>query len=269
MTGCGGFSRHRRDGDQIIKLLDLVHPACERVAAAAQGGGRVGMQRYLDVLRAHAIALPPDLMVISENPLAVRHRWIEGPTLADLAARHPRRFVVAVARVTQWVHILGSTDARIDTNLANFCLAPGGPVLVDVLPPLRPSCMPAPPYTLFETLFCALCFDTEVILDALIGYAARTLLGADPPPQVRHALAELSRLLRPSLATSPVGGFPASWFRVRARLALGALDGEVPTAALHDFFATTSVLAFQQLDELHRKRHRDRVDKLIAILDLA
>lgn len=269
MTGCGGFSRHRRDGDQVIKLLDVPDPAAERVAAAAREGGRAGLQSYLDVLRAHDVALPPDLMVISENPLAVRHRWIEGPTLADLAVQHPQQFVAAVGRVARWVRATGSTDARIDTNLVNFCLTASGPVLVDVLPPLRPSCMPAPPYTLFETLFCALCFDTEVILDALIGYAARTLLRADPPPQARHALAELGRLLHPSPATGRVGEFPAGWFRARVRLALGALDGEVPTSALHDFFAATSVLAFQQLDEVHREHRLHRVEGLIAILDLA
>lgn len=268
MTGCGGFSRHRRNGDQVIKLLDVTDSACERVAAAAREGGRASTQRYLDVLRAHDVALPPDLMVISENPLAVRHRWIEGPTLANLAEQHPQQFVAAVARITQWVRALSDTDARIDTNLANFCLIADDPVLVDVLPPLRPSYMPAPPYTLFETLFCALCFDTDVILDALIGYAARALLRADPPPQARHALAELGHALRPSLGAGPLSGFPAGWFRARAHLALSALDGGFPTPVLHDFFAATSVLTFRQLDEVHRERRLDRVDVLMTSLGL-
>lgn len=263
-----GFSRHRCDGDHVIKLLDMVNPACERVALAAPEAGWAGMQRYLDVLRAHDVALPPDLLVISEDPLAVRHRWIEGPTLADLAAQHPQHFIAAVAQVAQWVRALASTDARIDTNLANVCLTLDGPVLVDVLPPLRRSCMPPPPYTLFETLFCALCFDTEVILDALVGYAARALLRADPPPQARRAFAELGRALRPSLATNPVDRFPAGWFAARARLALRSLDGEISTSALHDFFAATSVLAFRQLDEIHRERRLIRVDELITSLGL-
>lgn len=263
-----GFSRHRRDGDQVIKVLDMVNPACERVAVAARQAGWAGMQQYLDVLRAHDVALPPDLLAISEDPLAVRHRWIDGPTLADLAAQHSRHFVAAVARVARWVRALTGTDARIDTNLANVCLTSGGPVLVDVLPPLRPSCMPSPPYTLFETLICALCFDTEVILDALVGYAARALLRADPPPQARRAFAELGWVLRPSLATDPVGRFPAGWFGARARLGLGALDGEILTSAVHDFFAATSVLAFRQLDEVHRERRLTRVDGLITNLGL-
>lgn len=269
MTHSGSFSRHRHDGEQVIKMLNMVHPACERLATAAEDRGWPGLRRYLDVLRAYEVALPPDLMVISENPLTVRHRWIESPTLTNLAVQHPQHFVAAVARVAQWVRILGGTDARIDTNLANICLTPGGPVLVDVLPPLRPSWMPAPPHTLFETLFYALCFDTEIILDALIGYAARTLLRADPPTQARHALAELGHGLRPSLAAGPVGAFPAGWFRARARLALRALDGELPIPALHEFFATTSVLAFRQLNEVHRKRRLDRVEVLMTSLDLA
>ncbi|MGH3585534.1 MAG: hypothetical protein ACRDRY_12225 [Pseudonocardiaceae bacterium] len=269
MTGPPGFSGHHRDGDHVVKLLDVPEPASERVAAAAQEGGRTGMQRYLDLLRAHEVTLPPDLNVISDSPLAVRHRWIDGPTLADLAVQHPHQFVAAVAQVAHWVRAVGNTDARIDTNLANFCLTAGGPVLVDVLPPLRLSYLPAPPHTLFETLFCALCFDTEVTLDALIGYAARALLRADPPPQARHALAELGRDLRPSLATNPVGGFPAGWFRARARLALATLTGEVPTPVLHDFFAATSVLAFHELDEVHRELRLHTVDGLITTLDLA
>lgn len=268
MTASGGFSRRCREGDQVIKLLAAQHPSTERVVASAVASGRAGMERYLDVLRAHGVALPQELMVISDVPLAVRHRWVEGSTLPELAARSPGDFVASIAQVAAWVHMVSSTDARIDTNLANFCLTGDDLVLVDVLPPLRPSCAPAPPYTLFETLFCVLCFDTEVILDALIGYAARTMLRADPSQQVRHALAELSRVLRPSLVTGQVAGFPASWFRARACLALGALDGEVPTAVLYDFFADTSVLAFRQLDEIHRQRHLHKVDELIATLDL-
>lgn len=264
-----GFSRHRRDGDQIIKLLDMVDPVCARVSAVAQDGGRADLLGYLDVLRAHDVVLPPDLVVISEDPLAVRHRWIEGPTLADLAGRDPHRFVAAVGLVAQWVRAVASTGVRIDTNLANFCVSEGGLTLVDVLPPLRLSRTPAPPYTLFEMLFCALCFDTEVILDALTGYAARALLRADSPPQAHHALAELGWVLRPSLAADPIGGFPGGWFRARARLGLGALDGEFPISAVHDFFAATSVLGFRQLDEAQGERHLHRVVDLLAHLDLA
>lgn len=269
MTHSVSFTNHRRDGDQVVKMLTTLHPAYERLATVARDKGRSGLQHYLDVLRAYEVALPTDLIVVSENPPTVRHGWIEGPTLAELAVQQPQHFVAAIARVARWVHVLGSTDARIDTNLANFCLTPGGPVLVDVLPPLRPSWMPAPPHTLFETLFYALCFDTEIILDALIGYAARALLRADPPTQARRALADLGRGVRLSLTVSTTGAFPACWFRARARLALRALDGELPIAVLHDFFATTSVLAFRQLDEVRRKRRLDRVAALKTSLGLA
>jgi hypothetical protein len=41
-------------------------------------------------------------------------------------------------------------------------------------------------------------------------------------------------------------------------MALRALDGEIHTSALHDFFAATSVLAFRQLDEIHRETSSDQ-----------
>ncbi len=68
-----GFSRYRRDGDQVIKLLDMVHPVCERVAAAARDGGRPGLRRYLEILRAHDVALSSDLMVLSGESAGWAH----------------------------------------------------------------------------------------------------------------------------------------------------------------------------------------------------
>ncbi len=66
--------------------------------------------------RGDHLAGPPRAVVLihpGRDPLA-GGCWIDGPTLANLAGQHPQRFVAAIARVAQWVHALGSTDARID-----------------------------------------------------------------------------------------------------------------------------------------------------------
>jgi hypothetical protein len=175
MIDHGDFAAHRRDGDDVIKVLHGQHPAGARFVAAAQNVGVTGMTTYLSTLRTAGVTLPPHLSVVSLRPLAVRHRWVTGPVLLDCASADPSRFIDAVIEIAQWVRVLDATDARLDTNLANFCLAEDRVVLLDVLPPLIPSVRPEQA-NLFEALFTALCFDSRVILDALIGYAARALL---------------------------------------------------------------------------------------------
>lgn len=184
MNDQGDFAAHHRDGEHVIKVLDVQHPAGARFVAAALGAGRAGMETYLATLRAAGVALPPDLEVVSTEPMAIRHRWVTGPVLLDHACVDPSRFVGAVAEIAGWVDALADTDARLDTNLANFCLADERTVLVDVLPPLIPSRRPEPS-NLFEVLFTALCFDTAMIRDALIGYAARALLRTSPEMAAR------------------------------------------------------------------------------------
>lgn len=265
MTGQGEFAAHHRDGDHVIKVLDAQHPAGARFVTAAQSVGETGMDTYLSALRAAGVTLPPDLAVVSVEPLAVRHRWVTGPVLLDCASGDLRRFVGAVAEIAQWVNVLAGTDARLDTNLANFCLADGQLVLVDVLPPLIPSVGPEPA-NLFEVLFTALCFDTPVIHDALIGYAARALLRSTVGV-ARHRDA-LASLVRPA-AAEPIGAsFPASWFRARAALALRALAGQLAPDVAHEFFALTSVQVFRQLPEAHRARRIQLVDQAMKELAL-
>ncbi len=217
MTNQGDFAAHHRDDDHVIKVLDARHPAGARFVTAALAAGRTGMDTYLSTLRAADVILPPDLAVVSVEPLAVRHRWVTGPVLLDYASVDPSSFVGAVAEIARWVHVLGDTDARLDTNLANFCLADGQVVLVDVLPPLVPSAGPEPS-NLFEVLFSALCFDTAVIHDALIGYAARALLRSVAGGAARQR-GHLARQIRPAGAEPAGSSFPASWFRARAALA--------------------------------------------------
>lgn len=259
MTNQGDFAAHRRDGDHVIKVLDARHPAGTRFVTAALTVGGTGMDAYLSTLRAAGVILPPDLTVVSVEPLAVRHRWVTGPVLLDCASVDPPCFVGAVAEIARWVHALGDADARLDTNLANFCLADGQVVLVDVLPPLVPSARPEPS-NLFEVLFSALCFDTTVIHDALIGYAARALLrsGASVAARQRD---DLAHQIQPAGAR-PVGSpFPASWFRARAALALRALGGQVAPDAAHEFFALTSVRVFRELPEARRAQRINEVDQ--------
>jgi hypothetical protein len=204
----------------------------------------------------------PDLVVLAKNPLAVRHRWVAGPTLPDVAST-PELFVGAVREIGQWVRDLEPADARIDTNLANFCLVDRHLVLVDVLPPLIPSRRPRPSNQ-FEELFYALCFDTEIILAALVGYAARVLLRAGVPEGAARFL-KVGHELSPPAASYLGGSVLDVWFHARAALALRALAGDVGVDAAHAFFALTSVRAFRDLDEQQRTRRVEQVSEALRV----
>lgn len=266
MTGQGDFAAHRRDGEDVIKVLEGHHPAGARFVAAAQEVGETGMNVYLSTLRAAGVALPPGLSVESARPLAVRHRWVTGPVLLDHVGVDPSRFVDAVIEIAGWVRDLDATDARVDTNLANFCLVDDGVVLVDVLPPLIPSVRPEPS-NLFDVLFAALCFDTTVILDALIGYAARALLRSDAR-LAGHRREDLARQVPQELTARVETSFPASWFRTRLTLATRALVGEAAYASVHNFFTLTSVRAFRALSEAERANRVRHVDETVQELAL-
>lgn len=262
MTGQGYFAAHRRDGDDVIKMLDGRHAAGAGFVAAAHSVGMTGMNTYLSTLRAAGVTLPPRLSVESAQPLTVRHSWVAGPVLLDHAGVDPLRFVDAVIEIAQWVRALDTTDARVDTNLANFCLTDGRMVLVDVLPPLIPSARPEMS-NLFDVLFDALCFDTTVILNALVGYATRALLRSGAGVSTGQC-EELARQVPQEAADT----FPASWFRARAALALHALAGEAEPAPVHDFFALTSVRTFRDLPEAGRIDRVRRVDQAVKELGI-
>ncbi|MGH3864859.1 MAG: hypothetical protein ACRDQ4_01755 [Pseudonocardiaceae bacterium] len=266
MTDRGDFATHRRDGDHVIKVLDGQHPAGARFVAAAQSVGTTGMDTYLSTLRAVGVTLPPDLSVVSAQPLTVRYRWVTGPVLLDCASAEPPRFADAVVEIARWVHALVGTDACLDTNLANFCLANERVVLVDVLPPLIPSVRPEPS-NLFEVLFTALCFDTAVTLDALIGYAARALLRS-PAGVTARQRDDLARHAPPEGAESFESSFPRPWFRARVVLALRALAGEVASEVVHEFFALTSVRVFRDLSEADRAHRVRQVGQAVKELAL-
>jgi hypothetical protein len=208
----------------------------------------------------------PHLSVESARPLAVRHRWVTGPLLLDHASVYPARFIDGVIEIARWVRALDATDARVDTNLANFCLAEGRVVLVDVLPPLIPS-LRGEPADLFEVLFTALCFDTTVILDALIGYAARALLHSGVSVAAGQR-ADLARQLPPDVAEPVEAPFPTSWFRARVVLALAALAEQAEPGSVHDFFALTSVRVFRDLPEAERAHRIRQIDQAVKELAL-
>ncbi|MEY7974497.1 hypothetical protein AB8O38_21125 [Saccharomonospora xinjiangensis] len=184
--------------------------------------------------------------------MTIRHRWVPGPNLLD-AANHtePASFAAAVAEIAHWIRALDGSDARLDANLANFCLTDDRPVLVDVLPPLIPSLRPKP-VNLFDELFAVLCFDTPVLLDAFLGYALRACLHTPNRTPARGLLPVVRDFAADDDADA---GFPATWFRVRLQLAASAACGEVAVESVHDFFSLTSVLGFGQLSE-HARRHR-------------
>jgi hypothetical protein len=261
MRHLGEFSTHRREGDDVIKQLNGCHPSGHRFATAMARAGATGMRSYLHSLRSAQVRLPGKLCLVCAGPLTVRHRWVPGPTLLDaIGETAPAVFATAVARIARWVRDLDPTDARIDTNLANFCLVGDQPVLIDVLPPLIPSLCPSPA-TLFDELFAALCFDTQVILDALIGYALRTLLRAKDSAAARELLP-----VADEFPASVDCGFPAEWFRARRSLAERAALGDAVPDEVQDFFALTSVLEFRQLDELGRRLRVSRVAQHIREL---
>lgn len=264
MTGHGEFATHHRNGEDVIKALDQRHPAGNAIARASESLGLTGMNTYLTTLQTAGITLPEHLCVASAHPLAVRYRWVDGPVLLDHVDLDPARFIDAVIEIAHWVCALDSTDARIDTNLANFCLARDQVVLIDVLPPLIPSLRPQPS-TLFEVLFTALCFDTPVILDALIGYAARALLRCKAvvsPAQLDDLVGQRPR--QSALRGGSAGGFPGMWFRTRAELAVRGLTGNAAPAVVHDFFARTSVRSFRDLTEPQRAQRIHQVEQIVT-----
>lgn len=262
MSGLGEFSTHDRHGDYVTKRLTGRHPAGECFVTAVTRVGAAGMRSYLDQLRLVPVRLPDDLHVVAAEPLTVQHRWVAGPNLLDTATTNPTAFTQAVEDIVGWVENLDHTDARIDTNLANFCLTDDGPVLVDVLPPLLPSLRPEAT-TLFDELFQALCFDTTVILNALVGYALRALLRTANPSAAQRLLPIVDQLPDPASHE-----FPAMWYRGRRTLAVQAVHGQADPVLVHELFAMTSVLGFRQLDEPARQERIKHVAHDIKRWDL-
>jgi hypothetical protein len=186
--------------------------------------------RYVESLRGAGIRLPEDLAVVDcGGTLGVRHNWVTGPVLTEVAASDPDRFVTGVYRIAEWTEILTTGDARLDTNLANFVIpADAQLTCVDVLPTLlTPPRHTTPDGGDWRRLYDALCFDPDISLCALASSALRVLLAV-------HGREHASRYLRELESLCPghdnPEALPAWWFHTRLQVATRAAAGRIPLA---------------------------------------
>ncbi len=221
-------------------------------AAMPADSGEV--RRYAGILRKAGVPLPGDLAVTDGACGAeVRHAWIPGPTLLELPGWRSAEFLAAVMSVARWVRTLEHTGARLDANLANFVIPDQGNVTcIDVLPPLLASFRPVETGP-WEQVIGGLCFDADITLCALAGYAVRHLLGAlDPGPAASETIASALRICpghpRP-------GSLAARWFHSRLHAAGLAAAGQIPAAEAERLLAATSVRALQAAPPAARRHH--------------
>jgi len=255
VTPAGRFTRQHRKAGYVVKTLAPTLATDERLARAMLSRGRSGVDHYLSCLAAAGVRLPDELSVLDtgESGAAVRHRWADGGLLADSVtddSHGARTFVEAVETIAGWVIRLDGTDARLDTNLANFCLHQDSVVALDVLPPLIPSLRPDP-RDLYERLLFGLCFDSATTLAALVGYGAVRLLG-HPDLEARRRFADLAGTVWPIGHRVLAEPFPSWWFHARAVLGLRGVEGRVGAELVKRLFADTSMRGFQRLDERRR-----------------
>lgn len=238
-----------RRGADVVKVPTPNHPAETYLIEAMTAAGSDGLRRYIAALRAVGVGLPPDLHVVQHGRAepVVHHRWVSGIPLPHLAV-DPELFVDAVNQIAVWVHLLDDSDACLDTNLANFVLAGGRLVTVDVLPPLLVDLRPKP-RDRWETLFDTLCFSTDVTLCALAGYGGRALLTA-----TRRRCGDLAAAI---LDGCPGHADPRHlgvwWFHARVLAAARALAGTLPFEDALCLFSRTSVVAVRDADEPERQ----------------
>lgn len=230
-------------------------------AAMSADAGEV--RRYAGILREVGVPLPGDLAVTdSACGTEVRHTWIPGPTLLELPGWRSAEFLSAVTAVARWVRALEHTGARLDANLANFVIPDQGNLTcIDVLPSLLASLRPAETGP-WEQVIGGLCFDADITLCALAGYAARHLLGVlDPGPAAAGTIASAFRICpghpRP-------GSLSARWFHSRLQVMELAAAGQVSAAEAQRLLAATSVRALQAAPLATRRQHADAALAVMA-----
>lgn len=251
-----------RDGDHVVKTMP--RPGGDPYFARAAAAGLPAVLRYADALRDAGVPLPPDLTVTSgPHGPEVRHTWIRGPVLTEIPAGRAASLAASAEAIAGWIRALAATGARLDANLANFVLPDGGTlVCVDILPPLLVPLRPPEPGP-WEQLIGGLCYDTDIALCALAGYAARHLLLTAPGPGSPGLAAGLLRLCpghpRPrSLA--------ARWFHSRLRAAGRAATGQMTAAQLGGLLAATSARALQAAPPGARA---DRAGSALSMIETA
>jgi hypothetical protein len=242
-----------RDRDAVVKTMGA---AAAGPYFAAMPAGGLAVLRYVEGLRAAGVLLPDDLAVAegASGP-EVRHAWVPGPTLLELPGWRSAEFLAAVTRIARWVRTLESGNARLDANLANFVISDGGGITcVDVLPPLLVPLRPPEPGP-WEQVIGGLCFDTDVTLCALAGYAARHLLRVLKPGPA--ALPFIGRALRICPGHPQPGALAARWFHSRLRAAELAAAARISREQADHLLNVTSVRALQAAPAAARGQHAD------------
>jgi len=248
--------QHYGDG-QVLKLMS--GSASIPVLSQARSPEADHVERYVALLTAAGVRLPADVKVVrSGGRAAVQHQWLPGTALPDLAESDPAAFLTSVRQVATWAACLDATSARLDTNLANFVTSECGLVCVDVLPPLLTDLRP-PERDDWQTLFGALCYDTDITLCALAGYAGRALLAARKSVPA-GGIEELSGLCP---GHQDPNRLPARWFHTRHHAALAALRNLLPRQSALAAFTATSVLRLRNTPPQHRQ---ERIDAGLAAL---
>ncbi|MFF4777597.1 hypothetical protein ACFY05_32540 [Microtetraspora fusca] len=236
----------RCEDGQVLKLMSASGSIPIQQSAAADH-----VDRYIDVLRTANVRLPEDMRIVeSPRRLAVQHQWIPGTAVTDLT--DPALLMAAVQQIATWARALDATPARLDTNLANFILAAGGLVCIDVLPPLLTDLRPRERDD-WQRLFGGLCYDTDITLCALAGYAARLLVAAHSTSAACYARA-LAGLCP---GHDQPDRLPVRWFHARREIAVAALRGQIPQQAALTAFTVTSVLRLRHTAPEQRQTYID------------
>jgi hypothetical protein len=244
----------------VVKTLTAA-AADPYFAAMPASAGEV--RRYAGILGEVGVPLPGELAVTDGAcGTEVRHAWIPGPTLLELPGWRSPEFLAAVTSIARWVRALEHTGARLDANLANFVIPDQGNLTcIDVLPPLLASLRPVETGP-WEQVIGGLCFDADITLCALAGYAARHLLGVlAPGPAAARTIASVLRICP---GHSRPGSLPARWFHSRLQAAGLAAAGQVSAAEAERLLAATSVRALQAAPPAARRQHADAALAVIA-----
>jgi hypothetical protein len=247
-------------------VVKTARPASTDPYFAAMPADAATVRRYAQMMEAAGVPLPGGLSVTDgASGAEVRYAWVLGPTLLELPGWRSAEFLAAVTSVAGWVRALEQSGARLDANLANFVIPDGGCVTcIDVLPPLLADHRPPEPGP-WEQVIGGLCFDTDITLCALAGYAARHLLSGPG----RAGVGAIAAALRTCPGHQQPGHqrparLAARWFHSRLEAVELAAAGHVTAAEAQRLLAATSVRALQAAPAGAREQHADAALAIMA-----